>query len=746
MPTSSQCGKASIKWVMSKLPAPKRALDIGCGEGTYAKMFPKLDWTGVEIWEPYAERYKLRDLYSELHIMDVACWDTDNSYDVCFLGDVLEHMEKDAAQALIKRAKGWADTVIISIPIGYHPQDEWEGNPHERHITDNWTDAEVKEAFGEPTWSIVDGYIGVYVYSTTLISGDYEEEIKSVCLIPKVIHMVWVGDEAKRPSDLIQTWVDKNPDWHVKVWGNKEFKEREWVNKAHMRAVWDTKLCGVADMMRYEILYEEGGFCIDADSICELPLDDSLFTSDITLFYENELIRPGLIANGYIAATPKNDFFRRISEKIKGNPDVPAYEAWVATGPIVLTAAVQEQSPANLKILPSHLFMPEHHTGHTYKGDGKIYGRQHWSSTKLRKKLKICVYAISKNEEQFVERFCNSVKDADYVLIADTGSTDRTADLAFEHGAVVHDIHISPWRFDLARNAALALIPKDIDICISLDLDEVLEPGWREKVEASWIPGQTTNLWYYYDWGNNLKFPYRKIHSRHGYHWHHPCHEDLRIDGRVNQVTAWCDHLLVRHLPDPTKSRGQYMELLEVAVKEDANDPHHFFYYARELTFYNRWDDAKKALSTYLGMNADSAQDERSYAMRLMGKSYAETGDAAQAEKWYYQAVGEAPNSREPWYELAMLMYRQHRWEECFASAMRGLKIKDRALVYTCDPTVWGYGLHDLAAISAHNLGLREIAIKQGEIAASMEPNDPRLQSNLKYYSGTVDGEGEKVA
>ena len=353
--------------------------------------------------------------------------------------------------------------------------------------------------------------------------------------------------------------------------------------------------------------------------------------------------------------------------------------------------------------------------------------------------LKICVYAISKNEEQFVERFCESAKDADLIVIADTGSTDGTAQAARDCGAVVHDIHISPWRFDLARNAALALVPRNIDICISLDLDEVLEPGWREKIEAAWVPGKTTNLWYYFDWGHNIRFPYRKIHSRHGYHWHHPCHEDLRIDGRVEHVTAWCNHLLVSHHPDPTKSRGQYMDILEVAVKEDDKDPQHFFYYARELTFYRRWDEAKAALNKYLSMGAASNQNERCYAMRLMGKSYAETGDAAQAEKWFYQAAGEAPNTREPWFELAMLMYRQRRWEECFSFSMRGLKIKDKALVYTCDPSVWGYALHDLAAISAYNLGLKDLAIQQGKIAAEMEPNDLRLQNNLSYYSGSVD-------
>jgi glycosyltransferase involved in cell wall biosynthesis len=530
MPTSSTSGKASIRWVMSKIPAPKTALDIGCGEGTYAKMFPKLEWTGVEIWEPYIERYNLRSLYPVLHVTDARTIELDRKFDVCFLGDVLEHMEVDEAKALVRKAKKHAKTVIASIPIGHHPQDEWEGNPHERHVKDNWTDAEVKQTFGKPTWSVVDGIIGVYVWS------------------------------------------------------------------------------------EYEI------------------------------------------------------------------------------------------------------------------------------------KLTYCVYAISKNEEQFVRRFCKSAQEADLILIADTGSIDGTAAVAKECGAKVHDIYVNPWRFDIARNAALALIPRSIDICISLDLDEVLEPGWKRKIEEVWVPGKTTNLWYYFDWGHNIRFPYRKIHSRHGYHWHHPCHEDLRIDGRVEHITAWCPELLVSHHPDPTKSRGQYMDMLEVAVKEDATDPHHYFYYARELTFYRRWDEAKKALTTYLGMNAASNQNERCYAMRLMGKCYAETGDLPQAEKWYYMAAGEAPNTREPWCELAMLMYRQHRWEECFAASMRALKIKDKQLVYTCDPAVWGYWAHDLASIAAWRLGLAEISLEQAKIAAEMEPNDLRLRKNLEYIQNAIQAQGEKAA
>ena len=77
--------------------------------------------------------------------------------------------------------------------------------------------------------------------------------------------------------------------------------------------------------------------------------------------------------------------------------------------------------------------------------------------------LKIAVYAIAKNEEQHVERFMSSARAADVIVVADTGSTDGTVAALQSAGAAVHEIHISPWRFDDARNAALALVPADFN-------------------------------------------------------------------------------------------------------------------------------------------------------------------------------------------------------------------------------------------------------------------------------------------
>lgn len=345
--------------------------------------------------------------------------------------------------------------------------------------------------------------------------------------------------------------------------------------------------------------------------------------------------------------------------------------------------------------------------------------------------MKIAVYAISKNEENFVERFCESAKDADYVVIVDTGSTDNTVEKAKSCGALVHSICVRPWRFDKARDAALFLVPEDATICVSLDLDEELTPGWREEIERVW-KDNTTRLRYKYDWGNDLQFFYEKIHHRHGYHWHHPCHEYPRPDGRTTEVYAQTDKLLVVHKPDPTKSRGQYLDLLKLSVTEDPTCPRDAFYYARELTFHRRWEEAIDALKKYLGMATATWDHERSYAMRLLGNAYEHTGQDGMV--WYRRACAEAPHTREPWCELALACHRKRLWEECFAAASTALKITERQFVYTADPACWGARPHDLLAISAYALGMTELAQKHGQIAVDLEPNDARLVTNLALY------------
>ena len=103
--------------------------------------------------------------------------------------------------------------------------------------------------------------------------------------------------------------------------------------------------------------------------------------------------------------------------------------------------------------------------------------------------MKIVVYAIAKNESSFVDRWMDSMSEADQVVVLDTGSTDDTVARLEARGAVVTVETINPWRFDTARNRSLDLVDEDADICVCTDLDEVFHPGWRAALESAWTPG-----------------------------------------------------------------------------------------------------------------------------------------------------------------------------------------------------------------------------------------------------------------
>lgn len=149
---------------------------------------------------------------------------------------------------------------------------------------------------------------------------------------------------------------------------------------------------------------------------------------------------------------------------------------------------------------------------------------------------KVCVYTICKNEEKFVDRWMDSMGEADLVVVLDTGSKDGTVERLRARGAQVTVERILPWRFDAARNRSLELVPEDVDLCVCTDLDEVFHPGWREALERAWRPG-CGRVSYRYTWSfqqdgsEGVVFWSDKIHTRRGYRWVHPVHEVLQWEG-----------------------------------------------------------------------------------------------------------------------------------------------------------------------------------------------------------------------
>lgn len=346
--------------------------------------------------------------------------------------------------------------------------------------------------------------------------------------------------------------------------------------------------------------------------------------------------------------------------------------------------------------------------------------------------MRIAVYTIAKNEEQFVKRWAESAKEADYRLILDTGSTDNTATLADSLGVDVYIAAINPWRFDDARNTSLALIPSDVDICIALDMDEVLVEGWREKLEA--INPATTRPRYKYTWSWNgdkpgLQYGGDKIHRRHGYRWKHPVHEVLAAD-RIQEVQEWID-LEIHHFPDHTKSRGQYFPLLELAVQEQPWDDRNSYYLAREYCYNQMWDKASAELRRYLELPTAKWPAERAAAWRWLAKA-----EPSNTYQHLLDAIREDPGRRESLVDMALYHYHQQDWKECLGAVIKALDITEKPLDYLCEEFAWGCLPYDLGALSHYYLGHKKEAIAWGEKALELNPDDDRLQRNLEWYRG----------
>lgn len=349
-------------------------------------------------------------------------------------------------------------------------------------------------------------------------------------------------------------------------------------------------------------------------------------------------------------------------------------------------------------------------------------------------KYKICVYAICKNEEKFAERWIKSMSEADQIYVLDTGSEDNSVEILKKNGVILKTAEISPWRFDTARNLSMDMLPSDCDICVCTDLDEVFRPGWRDALENAWNEG-VKRIRYRYTWNFNpdgsegVVFYSDKIHARNGFRWVNPVHEVLEYSGGDYNI-ATAAGIQLDHHADDSKSRKQYLPLLELAVLEDPFNDRNIHYLGREYMYRNMYDKAIDTLKKHLALPSATWADERCASMRYIAKSYETMNKNGEAEKWYLKAIAEAPYLREPWIDSALFAYRRKDWYMLVFCCEKALKIKSRPDTYITEATSFSDLVYDLASLGYYYTGNTDKAIEMINEALKLSPDSERLKKN----------------
>jgi glycosyltransferase involved in cell wall biosynthesis len=175
---------------------------------------------------------------------------------------------------------------------------------------------------------------------------------------------------------------------------------------------------------------------------------------------------------------------------------------------------------------------------------------------------------ITLNEEENLPRVLNSVQGiADEVVIVDCGSTDRTAEIAWERGAKVV---IRPWtNFAEQKNAAAATAIHEW--ILSLDADEELSPelqdallAWKKEVPSFSVYEFSRRTWYLGAWVKHTGwYPdfQRRLFRRDAAQFSGIIHEALRFEGTPGRLGGDLLHYTVRSFEEHERKVETYTTL-----------------------------------------------------------------------------------------------------------------------------------------------------------------------------------------
>jgi len=382
---------------------------------------------------------------------------------------------------------------------------------------------------------------------------------------------------------------------------------------------------------------------------------------------------------------------------------------------------------------------------------------------------KICVYAICHNEMKFVNRWLDSMQEADYIVVLDTGSDDGTYE-ALQNDSRVYKVEqkvITPWRFDVARNESMKLIPEDANILICTDLDEILHPGWAKALREKWIDGFHIRGYYQYIWShtNDGKpgriFLYDKIHDR-NWIWACPVHEmleDTLNRGndylREHTITLW-NEVVLEHFPDPEKSRGSYLGLLELRAKERPDDYYGLFFLSHEYFYREMYDKSIEILKDIVSRFSDHfTLTELAGAYLFLGDDYRKLDDKEMAIYYYNLGINVEPTFRECYLNAAEIFNELKMYDIGLAYVNTALKKCYRHYVWLERDNSYNGQPEDILSISYYYLALEKNckdklkyltkSYQYVNFALSCNPNDDRLKNNKKLICDTLINELNKV-
>ena len=352
--------------------------------------------------------------------------------------------------------------------------------------------------------------------------------------------------------------------------------------------------------------------------------------------------------------------------------------------------------------------------------------------------MTISLCMIVKNEEDVLGRCLDSAAGiADEIIIADTGSSDKTVDIALSYTDKVYHFK---WCDDFAAARNFSFSKATMEYCMWLDADDVITPENLSRLlklksdpgaAADVImlpycltvnPDGTPNFWYYRE---------RIVRNLPQFKWEGRVHEAITPSGNIIYGDAVVMHKKIR----PSEP-GRNLRILEL-IKADSGKltPRQQFYYGRELYENNRLTEAAEVLEEYISSPAGWIENKIN-AHLILSLCYEKTNKRSKA----YSSLLNSFRLDTPRAEICCRLGGMFLDDKLYNAAIYWYKT---ALKLPYNPGTGGFVLSECygflpciqLCVCYDRLGDTESAKIYNEKAGEYRPDSPEYLYNKAYFN-----------
>jgi len=271
----------------------------------------------------------------------------------------------------------------------------------------------------------------------------------------------------------------------------------------------------------------------------------------------------------------------------------------------------------------------------------------------MNKTLSVCIIAL--NEEATIQDCLESVKFADEIIVIDTGSTDKTKEIASKYTQNIHDFKWTGSYSD-ARNYAKSFATKDW--ILSIDCDERLSDETHlkklindERCDAWALIQSVTEE----DGSLSICNTHRLFKNLPVITWANRIHEIIDISLLKNSLKIGKSQLQLKHLPkDKALLENKFKGYIE-QLKIDYDNPLRYYYLG--LCFTTLGEFEKGLIYLYQCLNDKYTKGLQALVCMFVSDFFVQNDDLWKAIEYQDAGIRICPKQYRGYVALAGLYY-----------------------------------------------------------------------------------------